>query len=100
MIIADEMERTVDDQVRCMIRQRNALLRRLARAGFARQHDIAEQYLSPPGFFGVAVGQAGEQVGLHLREREDVGGPVLAAKVAVERSEEQPSKFKSLKGNS
>src|SRR3546814_16333031 len=55
MILADEMERTVDDQVRCMISQRNALLRRLARAGFARQPEIAEPYLSPPGFFGVTV---------------------------------------------
>src|SRR3546814_15891436 len=76
------MEGAVDDQVRRMSFQRDARFRRFAGAGFARQHDIAEQYLSPFHSSGVAVGEAREQVGLHLRKGEDVGGLVTPPNIA------------------
>ena len=58
MVITDEVERPVDDQVRRMILQRNPLFFGLARAGFARQHDVAEQ-----DFAVVAVREADEKIG-------------------------------------
>ena len=46
MVITDQMQHPVHDQMSRMIGDRNPLLRGLAHAGFARQHDVAEQYLA------------------------------------------------------
>src|SRR3546814_19616465 len=78
----DKMERAVDDQVRRVIGERNALLFRLARTGFAREDDVAEQDLAI-----IAVRQTFEKIVLHLRKGKDVGRLVLAPEVAVERME-------------
>src|SRR3546814_12350151 len=80
MVVSDKMGRAVDDQVRRVIGERNALLFRLARTGFAREDDVAEQDLAI-----IAVRQTFEQIVLHLRKGKDVGRLVLAPEVAVER---------------
>src|SRR3546814_11244086 len=68
MVVSDKMERAVDDQVRRVIGERNALLFRLARTGFAREDDVAEQDLAI-----IAVRQTFEKIVLHLRKGKDVG---------------------------
>src|SRR3546814_14024862 len=68
MVIADEVQRAVDDQVRRMVFDADPLLPGLARAGLARQTAVAEQY-----FAVVAVVEAFEQVGMPLRKGQHIG---------------------------
>src|SRR3546814_17970984 len=79
MVVSDKMERAVDDQVRRVIGERNALLFRLARTGFAREDDVAEQDLAI-----IAVRQTFEKLVMHLRKGKDVGRLVLAPELGRE----------------
>ena len=44
VVMTGEVEQAVDDQVRGVMLDRNALARRLAGAGLMRQCDVAEQF--------------------------------------------------------
>src|SRR3546814_12862127 len=46
MVVAEQVERAVDDQVRRAILGRQVLFRGLARADAMREHDVAEQHLA------------------------------------------------------
>ena len=66
--------------MRRMVCNRNVLGLGLGGAHFAREHDIAEQYLAI-----VAIGEAGQHIGLDHRKGQDIGRLVFAAIGGVQR---------------
>ena len=79
MVISKQMKSPVNNQMRGMISDGNALFRRFGDANALRQYDIALQY-----FAIVGIGGGLKQIILHHRKGQDVGGLVLVAIGAVE----------------
>jgi hypothetical protein len=79
VIVAEQMKRSVHDQVRGMIFQRNRHFGRLALANAAGEDEVAEHHL---GSVAAGLGKLGR---LGLGEGQDVGRLVLAAPAGVER---------------
>ena len=78
MIMARKVEQSVDDQMRGMGFEGDALVRRLARAGFSRERDVAEHDRRAFGR------KAFQFLALQHREAEHVGGLVALAPFAVQ----------------
>ena len=71
MVVAEQVQRAVDDQVRRMVLDGDALVRRFRHAYAARKHDIAKQQFRSGNFCGAqivssSIGKERTLVGLSL----------------------------------